>query len=117
DETFKMTQKFVDTIGRLYSNAGLVSESVPDSGTILLLLSCANRVFDVYEAIVGHMRCCIEHILTPVHDNGQTVAIPPFRIGGFAMPTPAAITMHMLVVILMASNLFDQLLQVLGVRR
>ncbi|KAK0639805.1 hypothetical protein B0T16DRAFT_463442 [Cercophora newfieldiana] len=46
----------------------------------------------------------------------HTDTLPPFKIGSFSVPSPAAMTMHMLIVILMASNLFDQLQEVLGVR-
>jgi len=117
DKTFGMTQTLIDVINRLYPRAGTSSEFVPDQGTVLLLLSCANRVFDIYEVIFGHMRGCIQHQLTPVTADGKTLMLPQLRIGTFAPPTPAAIAMHMLMVVMMASSLFDQLQEVLGVWR
>jgi len=115
DETFKMTQSLIDIIHRLYPPHEDISTFAPDQGTVLLLLSCANRVFDIYETIFSHMRGCIKYKLTPVHADGATVTLPSFKIGSFSPPNPAAMTMHMLMVILMASNLFDQLQEVLGI--
>lgn len=117
DKTFSMTQTLVDLVGRLYPPPDTDATGDVDQGTILLLLSCANRVFDIYELIVGHMRGCIKHKLTPVTSDGKTLLLPQLRIGSFAPPTPAAMAVHMLMVVLMASNLFDQLQQVLGVWR
>lgn len=117
DKTFGMTQTLIDMISRLYPRAGAYSDFAPDQGTILLLQSCANRVFDIYEVIFGHMRGCIQHKLTPVTTDGKTLLLPQLRIGSFAPPSPAAITMHMLMVVMMASSLFDQLQEVLGVWR
>ena len=119
DETFQMTQRLVDIIHDLYPNNNTVTPlpSTPDQGTVLLLLSCANRVFNIYETIFSHMRGCINGHLTPVHADGMTVSLPSIRIGSFSPPSPAAVTMHMLMVILMASNLFDQLQEVLGLHR
>jgi hypothetical protein len=77
-------------------------------------MSCTNRVFDVYETIFGHMRACIQHNITPVTNDGKTIVLPQIRIGAFAPPTPSAIAMHMLLIVLMASELFNQLQDVLG---
>ncbi|KAK3331808.1 hypothetical protein B0T19DRAFT_472826 [Cercophora scortea] len=115
DETFTITQAFIDVVDRLYPRVGRVSHFVPDHATVLLLLSCANRVFDIYQIIIGHMKACIAHRVTPVTADGRAISLPKIRIGRYAPPSPAAITMHMLMVILMASNLFDQLQDVLGV--
>ncbi|KAK3681568.1 hypothetical protein B0T22DRAFT_472474 [Podospora appendiculata] len=115
DETFIVTQAFIDVVDRLYPRIGRISNFVPDHATVLLLLSCANRVFDIYQIIVGHMKACIAHRITPVTTDGRAVSLPKIHIGRYAPPSPAAITMHMLMVILMASNLFDQLQDVLGV--
>lgn len=115
DKTFSMTQTLVDLVGRIYPPPDADPGCEVDQGTILLLLSCANRVFDVYEVILGHMRGCIKHKLTPVTSDGKTLLLPQLRIGSFAPPTPTAMAVHMLMVVLMASNLFEQLQQVLGV--
>ncbi|KAK3368416.1 hypothetical protein B0H63DRAFT_488428 [Podospora didyma] len=115
DETFHMTQALIDVVNRLYPSTPTMFS--PDQSTVLLLLSCANRVFDIYQVMISHMRFCLLHKITPVGRDGKGIRLPQLRIGTFAPPTPAALTMHMLMVILMASNLFDQLQEVLGVWR
>ncbi|KAK6083979.1 hypothetical protein SCUP515_01675 [Seiridium cupressi] len=115
DETFRMTQQLVDIMGRLSPRSGSPPGPVPDQGTLLLILSCANRVFDVYEIIFGHMRGCIKHNITPLTMDGETIIVPELRIGSFAPPKPTAIAMQMLMMAMMASELFDQLQQALGV--
>ena len=115
DETFRLTQSLIDTLRILYPSVGQANpEFVPDQGTLLLIMSCSTRVFDIYEVIFAHMRGCIQHSLTPVTPDGNTIRLPPLRIGSFAPPTPSAIAMHMLLVIIMASQLFDHLQEVLG---
>jgi len=117
DETFKMTQTLVDIANELYPRARPASHSAPDQATVLLLLSCANRVCDTYEVLLGHMRGCLEHKACPTYPDGKTVQLPQFRIGNYAPPGPTAIAMHMLMFILMAANLFDQFQEVLGIWR
>jgi hypothetical protein len=113
DETFRMTQSLIDLIKTLYRPPH-PGNWTPDQGTLLLIMSCTNRVFDVYEVIFGHMRGCIQHNITPVTSEGKTIVLPQVRIGSFAPPTPSAIAMHMLLIVLMASELFSELQDVLG---
>ncbi|CRK16082.1 hypothetical protein BN1723_002257 [Verticillium longisporum] len=114
DETFRMTQSLIDLLRTLYPRDGPVSDLVSDQGTLLLIMSCSNRVFDIYEVIFGHMRGCVNHNITPVTPDGKTVLLPELRIGSFAPPAPSAIAMQMLLIVMMASELFDQLRDVLG---
>ena len=115
DETFRMTQSLVDILKKLYPPQRQPTDITPDQGTALLIMSCTNRVFDIYEVIFGHMRGCIQHKITPVTADGKTIRLPELRIGSYSPPTPSAIAMHMLLVLLMASEIFEQLRQVLGV--
>ncbi|KAJ4382495.1 hypothetical protein N0V85_008584 [Neurospora sp. IMI 360204] len=106
DHTFQLTQELIDIAGKLYPRSGPLSgddaPTVPrrgtgvplaqDQGTILLLLSCAQRVCDVYDLMLSNMRRCLP-------------------------PTAKAVPLHMLMVVMMASNLFDQLQEVLGLWR
>ena len=48
----------------------------------------------------------------------KPVRLPPFRVAGvYAPPTDKAVTLHMFMVMMMASNLFDQMQEVLGLWR
>ena len=114
DETFRMTQSLIGALKGLYPRVGPAPDFVPDHGTLLLIMSCSNRVFDIYEVIFVHMRACIQHKVMPVTADGKAVSLPQLRIGSFAPPTPSAMVVHMLLIILMASELFDQLQDVLG---
>ncbi|KAK0631013.1 hypothetical protein B0T17DRAFT_507438 [Bombardia bombarda] len=115
DETFRLTQSFIDTTKHLYPRALSIFDIGPDRATVLLLLSCANRLFDIYDTVFGHMRSCVLHQITPISADGRRIGLPQIRIGRYAPPNPAAITVHMMIFIMMAANLFDQLQEVLGV--
>lgn len=116
DDTFKMTQSLVTLIQHLYTDTDVNdSHPIPDQGTALLVLSCANRVFDIYDNILHHMRECIQHCTAPVYADGKSIVLPPLRIGSFSPPKTTTVTMHMLMVVVMASGLFDQLQEALGI--
>jgi hypothetical protein len=118
DETFSLTQSLIDHLKHLYPpNSVLHPPCTPDQGTILLLMSCSGRVFDIYEVIFGHMRGCINHNITPVTSTGKTILLPQVRIGAYTPPKAAAIAMQMLLIVLLAAELFDQLQEALGVWR
>jgi len=130
DDTFKMTQSLINLVQQLYSPSPSSSSSSPsfssdsmrdsskdtgpDQGTALLILSCANRVFDIYDNILHHMRSCITNCTAPVYADGKLIVLPPLRIGNFSPPKTTTVTMHMLMVVVMASGLFDQLQEALG---
>ncbi|KAL1966321.1 hypothetical protein VTN77DRAFT_4674 [Rasamsonia byssochlamydoides] len=96
-----------------------------DRGTILLVLSCYHRLMDIYESIFGHMQACIKHSITPISDDGRTVSLPSLQVGSYECPplqrdtagtSPplSAISMHMMVLIMLASQLCDQLRETIG---
>lgn len=115
DKTFSLTQFLIDQLKQLYPPSGLSLGFVPDQGTLLLIMSCSGRVFDIYEVIFGHMRGCVNNNITPVTANGQTIVLPQLKIGAYSPPKPTAIAMQMLLIVMLASELFDQLQEVLGV--
>ncbi|CEJ81614.1 hypothetical protein VHEMI01734 [[Torrubiella] hemipterigena] len=117
DKTFQMTQMLVDTLKQLrqWPSSPPLLSTYFDAATVLLILSCSDRIFSLYRLIFGHMRGCIRHKMTPVDNNNKTILIPQLRIGSFTPPTPSAISMQMLLIILTASELFDQLRGVLGI--
>lgn len=117
DEVFKMTQALIDIMIDFYPPDGKPSRVIPDQGAVLLLLSCTDRVLDIFELLFAHMRACLANKFIPMLPNGKPWALPELRIGSYTPPAPTAITMHMLTIILMASHLFDQLQEVLGVGR
>ncbi|KXX78191.1 Transcription factor ACEII [Madurella mycetomatis] len=137
DSTFLLTQSLIEITTHLYPAASPFpggssgssgssgrgnstgSCSVPDGphtdqATALLLLSCANRVFDIFSLLFGHMRSCIAHNATPIRVDGKTLALPQLRIGKFAPPTEVAVAGYMFIVILMAGGLFERLREALG---
>jgi Fungal Zn(2)-Cys(6) binuclear cluster domain len=124
DQTFHLTQTLIDILSRLYPHTSNditfspkdnLPQSQPDQGTILLILSCYNRVMDIYEVIFHHMQGCIRHSITPTMTDGQTITLPPVRIGSFAPSDTSAIAIQMMLIIMLASRLFDQLQDVVGV--
>lgn len=124
DQTFHLTQTLINILSRLYPHTrnhapfppkDNLPQSHPDQGTILLILSCYNRVMDIYEVIFHHMQGCICHSITPTMADGQTITLPPVRIGSFAPSNTSAIAMQMMLIIMLASRLFDQLQDVVGV--
>lgn len=115
DKTFSLTQSLIDHLKQLYPQSGPIRSFIPDQGTLLLIMSCSGRVFDIYEVIFGHMRGCVNDNITPVTSNGQTLVLPQLKIGAYAPPKPTAIAMQMLLIVMLASELFDQLREVLGV--
>ncbi|KAK1782650.1 hypothetical protein QBC45DRAFT_209721 [Copromyces sp. CBS 386.78] len=136
DHTFQLTQELIDIVGKLYPRSvplsgddaptvhGTGTGGVPlaqDQATMLLLLSCAQRVCDVYDLMLSHMGKCIKkNTLAHFNDGGlKPVRLPPFRVAGVFAPPPTdkAVTLHMFMVMMMASNLFDQLQEVLGLWR
>ncbi|KAK3495375.1 uncharacterized protein B0T23DRAFT_130697 [Neurospora hispaniola] len=135
DHTFQLTQELIDIVGKLYPRSGpgvLSGDDAPDApktgtgvplgqdqATILLLLSCAQRVCDVYDLSLSHMRKCLKKNSVPHFDEElKPVRLPPFRVSAVcAPPTDRAVALHMCMVMMMASNLFDQLQEVLGLWR
>jgi len=129
DDTFNMTQSLIDIIKNLYPPTPSTIEEMfmspppppqqtpaaePDQGTLLLIMSCTTRVFDIYDLILGHMRGCIQHGITPVTpETGETIVLPQVRLGTFEAPAPSSVAMHMLLVVLTASELSSQLQEVL----
>lgn len=87
DETVRMTQTLIDILKRIYPHTfhtAPPADFVPDQGTVLLIMSCSNCVFDIYEIIFSHMRGCIMHRITPVGKDGKTILLPQLRTGSFA---------------------------------
>lgn len=118
DETFSLTQSLIDHLKHLYPPSVLDRTCPkPDQSTLLLIMSCSGRVFDIYEVIFGHMSGCVNHNITPVTSAGKTMLLPQVRIGAYTPPTAAAIAMQMLLIVLLAAELFDQLQEALGVWR
>lgn len=121
DKTFQMTQSLIDILKFLYPSSSTgtpaTNADFPDESTVLLIMSCSNRVFGIYETIFAHMHRCITHSITPVGKDGKTILLPELRIGSFTPPTPSAIAMQMLLIVMMAAEFFDQLQEALGVWR
>ncbi|KAK3334535.1 hypothetical protein B0H65DRAFT_512760 [Neurospora tetraspora] len=134
DHIFQLTQELIDIVGKLYPRSvpvlsGDDAPTVPTTGTgvplaqdqatVLLLLSCAQRVCDVYDLMLSHMRRCMKKNSLPhFPEELKPVRLPPFRVAGeYVPPTDKAVTLHMFMVMMMASNLFDQLQEVLGLWR
>lgn len=117
DEIFRMTQSLIDIMVYFYPPAGTCTRVTPDTGTLMLLLSCTDRVIDIFELLFSHMQSCLVNKNVPTMPDGKPFQLPKLRIGTYTPPAPTAMTVHMLTIILMASHLFDQLQEVLGVSR
>lgn len=117
DEIFHMTQNLIDIMVFFYPPAGTCTKVTPDTGTLMLLLSCTDRVIDIFELLFCHMESCLVNKNVPTMPDGKPFQLPALRIGSYTPPAPTAMTVHMLTIILMASHLFDQLQEVLGISR
>lgn len=148
DSTFLLTQSLIEIASHLYPSSSSTFPSPsssssppcpsattaassttgthhhpPDKATALLLLSCADRVFDIYSLIFTHMRACLAHSHLPQQQpgrgpprtpDGRALALPQLRIGRFAPPAEAALAGYMFMVLLMAGGLMERLRAVLG---
>jgi hypothetical protein len=141
DQTFRLTQHLIDIMHEVLPliespKLGVASSSSPssqkvanatesednlttehraiDKGTLHLILSCYNRVLDTYELIFYHLRNCTTSSITPLYPDGTTVRIPPIQMGSYSQPPDTAVAMQMLLVIIMAAQLFDRLQDIMG---
>ncbi|PGH32794.1 hypothetical protein GX50_04395 [[Emmonsia] crescens] len=87
---------------------------VPDRATFLLILSCYDRVMDIYQCLFTHIECCIQHFATPMKSEAQATQLPELIIGSYKPPMESAVAMKMFLFHTMARQLFMQLQTVLG---
>ncbi|OAX79237.1 hypothetical protein ACJ72_06448 [Emergomyces africanus] len=131
DDTFCLIQSLIDVINAIYSRKILPSEKqpsiqrnsttpralnnhAPDRATFLLILSCYDRVMDIYQCLFTHIKCCIKHFSTPMTPEAQSTQLPELRIGSYKPPIESAVAMKMFLFHTMARQLCAQLETVLG---
>ncbi|KAK2798321.1 hypothetical protein FQN50_008877 [Emmonsiellopsis sp. PD_5] len=91
------------------------SDRVPDQATVLLVLSCYERAMDIFQIVLTHIESCLKNPVLPISSNGSPALLPQLQIGSFQPPTESAAAMKMLLFLIMAQQLFDQLQHVLRV--
>ncbi|OJD18273.1 hypothetical protein AJ78_01712 [Emergomyces pasteurianus Ep9510] len=91
-----------------------LDKRAPDRATFLLILSCYDRVMDIYQCLFTHIESCIKHLATPMTPEDQATQLPELRIGSYKPPIESAVAMKMFLFHTMARQLCVQLQTVLG---
>jgi len=115
NKTLHITQSLINTLQILYPSISQDNPKfIPDQGTLLLIISYSTHIFNIYTAIFTHMRGCIQHSLTPIIPDSNTIRLLLLHIRSFTLPTPSAIAIYILLIIIITSQLFNQLQEVLS---
>ncbi|KAK2767370.1 hypothetical protein FQN53_006456 [Emmonsiellopsis sp. PD_33] len=92
-----------------------LSRHVPDQATVLLVLSCYERAMGIFQILLTHIESCLKNPVFPTSSNGSPALLPQLQIGSFQPRIESAVAMKMLLFLIMAQQLFDQLQHVLRV--
>jgi hypothetical protein len=126
DETFTLTNTFIMLLRQL-----LVSLNDPvnagasmDQATTFLILSCFHRLMDVHGFLANSIQECSQNPRMPLPGEQPLVTLPPLQIGSFRPPqlqrdgtekppSLSTISMHMMVLLTMSSQLCHQLHEII----
>ena len=135
ERTFILTRSLIDVLRRLYQHIDDDPFARPlDRATVLLILSCYYRLMDVYEAIFGHMRTCTRNLPDCKHEDNHSVragvvvkgvVMPAFQFGAYKVPpltyeadggppSNTTVSMYMMLILTMTSQVCDELQHVVG---
>jgi hypothetical protein len=88
-----------------------VSDAVPapncrpvDYATITHVVSCYNRLMDIYECLFGHIKTCIERSVPPISSDGRPFSLPAVRIGTYQVPETKAIRLQVMTLLQMSAS-------------
>jgi hypothetical protein len=126
DETFTLTNTFIMLLRQL-----LVSLNNPvnagasmDRATTFLILSCFHRLMDVHGFLANSIQECSQNPQMPLPGEQPLVTLPPLQIGSFRppqlqrdgtekAPSLSTISMHMMILLTMSSQLCHQLHEII----
>jgi hypothetical protein len=78
-----------------------------DHSSIHLILACHMRLMDIYEALFQHMKLCFKQQGLARSLQQASLTVPQLRIGSYTPPPSATIPMQMLLLVQLASKLFN----------
>ncbi|WYZ42549.1 hypothetical protein EsH8_VI_000248 [Colletotrichum jinshuiense] len=118
DRTFQLSHRFVEVLNKLHpryletarheSDAGKARDPATDmdQASLLLVLSCYQRLVDAYQNIFGNMQACLDRSFSTARKD--YVQMPEVKIGSFAIPNSSALQITLIL------QLARHLLQRLG---
>lgn len=122
DQTFTLTRTLIGILKRFYAyldGCGIDSSPV-DEATALLILSCCYRLMDIYESIIRNIQSCSQNPKVPLPGEQPVITLPSFQIGSYtasqlyasetaSAPSMATISLQMMVLLMISSQLCEEL--------
>lgn len=126
DETFTLTNTFIMLLRQLQVslNDPVNAGASMDQATTFLILSCFHRLMDIHGFIANSIQGCSQDPQMPLPGEQSLVTLPPLQLGSFTPPqlhrdstdnppSLSTISMHMMVVLTMSSQLCHQLHEII----
>jgi hypothetical protein len=126
DETFTLTNTFIMLLRQLLVslNDPLNGGASIDQATTCLILSCFHRLMDIHGFIANSIRECSQHPPMPLPGEQPLVTLPPLQLGSFTPPqlqrdgtekppSLSTISIHMMVLLTISSQLCHQLYDII----
>jgi hypothetical protein len=126
DETFTLTNTFIMLLRQLQVslNDPVNAGASMDQATTFLILSCFHRLMDIHGFIATSIQGCSQNPQMPLPGEQPLVTLPPMQVGSY---TPAqlqrngterpaslsTVSMHMMVVLTLSSQLCQQLHEII----
>lgn len=91
DRTFQISYDFIAAVDRLSAADG----HPPEDASLLLVLSCYQRLIEIYGAILGNMQACLDRsAITAPEDY---VRMPDIKVGSFSLPDSSALQITLIL--------------------
>ncbi|KAI0973105.1 hypothetical protein F4678DRAFT_38658 [Xylaria arbuscula] len=91
DRTFQLSYDFISAVDRLSAADSHQSEDA----SLLLVLSCYQRLIEIYGAILGNMQACLDRsAITAPEDY---VRMPDVKVGSFSLPDSSALQITLIL--------------------
>ncbi|KAM3073605.1 hypothetical protein ACMFMG_004510 [Clarireedia jacksonii] len=84
-----------------------------DQPSILLILSCHMRLIDIYEELYKHAQACMAGEGTACSYQQTNLSIPALRIGSYVPPPSMAVSIQMMLLMHLLTQLLDYATQLL----
>lgn len=124
DKTFQLSQKLIEVLDKLYpryrttardcstlqytKEPEFLNQSISfDHASLLLVLSCYQRLIEAYNDIFGNMQACLDRSATTMPED--YVQMPNMKVGSFSLPNSSALQITLVL------QLARHLLQRMGV--
>ncbi|KAI1128296.1 hypothetical protein F5Y10DRAFT_241015 [Nemania abortiva] len=110
DRTFHLSHAFIEAVDQLASgpirmSADCVSDftdtppdtddSPLDYASLLLVLSCYQRLIEIYDAVFGNMQACLDR--SSITAREDYVRMPDVKVGSFSLPDSSALQITLIL--------------------